>query len=775
MTRKIEIVLGIIRNLRVMKVGTAKSPHKYLFLLTLAKLFEKDPQRKNLFPLDRKLESTFLEVCKEFYPNDSPEDIFIELPYYHLINDQIWNLVLIKGKEQLFRDYQNSLNMRLTKNRLIETVEYGVLKNEIAACLMDPQSRILIINELKHLLFEINNPHVHKGFKKLTFTRLQFTEPSTGIKNEFVAYLNSLQLLNGSNENALAEYQARNPFFSQIHVPHQITQSIIQELLNPSGRQVILTGHAGDGKTTIALDVYKKLAKLPPDQPLIQPLNPREDLHGTNITILKDLSERRRQEDTSFMQEIFSNKRRFLIISNTGALLDLFKVHAKTFGVSAAQMESNVLDVISNEKGEALLKLGNTDFLVFNLARIDNLDIARQIFSRMIAPERWAVCNGLTCRTNCPICMNVDLINHRKEIIFDRLFLAYRRMYEYGTRLTLRQITEHLAYMITSGLEEKDLEKMRQKKATPLKAEFMFFNRFFGDNGKEDHIGALQMRAVREVRKQRFGERPCPTWERKLWLRLRDRNFSIGVEDCEEEFELLRGHGSGPGSSNQPGLTPDQAREQVRRMLYFLYNFNDNDQSYLSNFLNSPSVLRWQEWQKKGTLLEMQEKNILEQRIFHVLQEHCTGVRLPEGLKGHDRRLYITLSRRKSEIRQSAQVVVAQVDWSNEIILKLVEKDNAAGSFRTDLELQGIRRLQGASLVLTLPFLDFMVMRHFGELGETLKAAYVERLERFKAQIQELAKETQAQVMLVRLRTDHTFRRQHYAITAGKLEVSDVL
>jgi hypothetical protein len=369
----------------------------------------------------------------------------------------------------------------------------------------------------------------------------------------------------------------------------------------------------------------------------------------------------------------------------------------------------------------------------------------------------------------------VDLINHRREIVFDRLFLAYRRMYEYGTRLTLRQITEHLAYLITSGLEEIDLSEMRDKQVTPLRAEFMFFNRFFGDNGKADHPAALQMRAVHEIRRQGFGERPCPSWERKLWLKLRGQNFQLGVEDCDAEFELLRSHGSGPGSDSQPGLTPDQAREQVRRMLYFLYDFPKDDQSYLMQFLNSPTILRWQDWQKPEAQLEMTEMNVLEQRIYHVLQEHFTGVRLPEGSKGHDRRLYITLSRGKGEIRQSAQVVVAQIDWSNEIRLELVPRTNAAGGARTDLELQGAGRISGASLVLTLPFLDYVLMRHFGEAGEVLQPAYVERLERFKAQVQDLAKEARAHVMLVRLKTDHTFRRQQYTVRDGKLEVNDVL
>lgn len=281
------------------------------------------------------------------------------------------------------------------------------------------------------------------------------------------------------------------------------------------------------------------------------------------------------------------------------------------------------------------------------------------------------------------------------------------------------------------------------------------------------------MRAVREVRKQGFGERPCPTWERKLWLKTRDRHFHLGVTDCDAEFELLRQYGSGSENDRQSGLTPDQAREQVRRMLYFLYDFQRTEQSYLKQFLNSSYALRWQEWQEPGARLEPQEKSLLEQRVYHVLQEHFTGVRLPEGNTSGDRRLYITLNRGKSEVRQSAQVVLADVDWSNEIALTLRLPPAGAVSPRTDLVLQGNGRIAEAELVLTLPFLDYVVMRHFGEVGEVLQAAYVERLERFKAQVQRLARTSQTDVMLVRLRTDHTFRRQKYSICSGKLEVNN--
>jgi hypothetical protein len=210
-------------------------------------------------------------------------------------------------------------------------------------------------------------------------------------------------------------------------------------------------------------------------------------------------------------------------------------------------------------------------------------------------------------------------------------------------------------------------------------------------------------------------------------------------------------------------------------MLYFLYDFPSDDQSYLIQYLNSPTILRWREWQKNDAHLDMTEKSAMEHRIYHVLQEHFTGIRLPERATGHDRRLYITLSRGRNEIRQSAQVVLAQIDWSNETALDLAQRSNSFSGTRTDLVLQGRGRIKAANLVLTLPFLDYVVMRHFGEVGEILEAAYVERLERFKTQVQRLANENRNDVLLVRLKTDHTFRRQQYVVRDNMLEVNDVL
>nr|MBC8335618.1 hypothetical protein [Candidatus Desulfolinea nitratireducens] len=331
-----------------------------------------------------------------------------------------------------------------------------------------------------------------------------------------------------------------------------------------------------------------------------------------------------------------------------------------------------------------------------------------------------------------------------------------------------------LSYLVTAGLEEADIQALHQKSSRPLITEHLFFNRFFGDNGCDPDASAREMKAVQEVAEQGFGERPSPHWEHRLWLRSYGSSIKLGIEALDEEFEKLRGYGS--RKTVYGGMTPDQAREQVRRMLFFLYEFKSEEGNYLGQYLNSPTLLDWIAWQNTEVQLGFNEKTILERKIYHVLQEHFTGVRLPEGSTQNDRRLYVTLSRRRSEVRQSAQVVLAQVDWSTSTALKLLVAKSASGEQRQDLVLCGKDRINDVNLPLEVPFLDYVMMRHFGELGEVLEASYLERLDRFKAQVLERAiPADDDRIMLVRLKTDHTFRRQHFSVNDRRLEVTDVL
>lgn len=592
--------------------------------------------------------------------------------------------------------------------------------------------------------------------------------------NPFVAYLNSMHSRDAASDNALAEYQSLSPFFPFIHVPHPLAQRIEGVLTGLEKRHVIVTGHAGDGKSTIAVELFKRLTRLSPDQPLTVPLQAREDVlvGGTQISLIKDLSEWPAQGRAKLVSEMLDGGGpRFFLVSNTGTLLEAFTSHESVRG-NRLGIESVFLGAMLEPRPQEI-GYQNAALTVINIAMLDNLGIAEEVFRRMIAAERWEPCVGAECRHHCPIFRNVSLIRENQQTVIPRMFLAYRRMHEYGTRLTLRQLCAHLAYLITAGLTFDDISKLGQKASQPLMSEFMFFNRFFGDNGRQVDGPARQLRAVSAIREQAFGGQPCPAWERRLWLQSRGKSFQLQASQVPEDLEVLRQIGAGQPHES---LTAAQAREQVRRATFFLHEPADEEgfDAYLKAFLRSAMLLDFVRWQTQKTeTLSMKDRS-LRQRILHVLQEHFTGVRLPEGTST-DQHLYVTLSRRSQDVRQSAQVVLARFS-EEEFCIRLVKRENAAGGWRRELQLErgSQRGSQSPPLPLSLPFLDYVMLRNQGEVGQDLQASFVDRLERFKGQlIGETRFQAGEEIMLVRLRTNHTFQRQMFAVREGRLEVSD--
>lgn len=593
--------------------------------------------------------------------------------------------------------------------------------------------------------------------------------------NPFVPYLNSLHSRTAETDNALAEAQARNPLFATIHVPHPLASILKNVLLGTDKRHVIVTGHAGDGKSTIAIELIKMLRNIPADKPLPTALQRREDIvsNGLSVSLVKDFSEWTSSERSNLLGEMLTpGGPRFFLISNTGTMLDAFKTHERSIEGDWVRIESDLLNAISISKPDGCdFRFHGGRFSVFNIALLDNLGIAQQIFERMLHPDRWSICHSVDCRHYCPIFKNVELMRSNQATVMERLFLAYRRMYEYGDRLTLRQLCAHLAYMITAGLNYKEIARMAERARPPLLPEFLFFNRFFGDNGKDADQPASQLRAVRSVRGQGFGVQSCPSWERKLWLTTQDSIFRLRAVNAPGDFAVLRSIGAGVQQGD--GITREQAREQVRRAVFFLHKFDKGDTSFLTVFLRSRMILEFVGWQRQvNDALSLQEARSLRRRILHVLQEHFTGVRLPEGIAS-DRHLFITLSRRSHDIRQSAQIVLARYP-EDEFTIQLITESNENFPVRREAVLEGPGRPGKFSLRLGLPFLDYVVMRNQGEVGRDLQTSFIDRLGRFKGQLIRHAESRDSDdIMLVRLRTNNTFRRQVFSVKGDRLEVID--
>src|ERR1019366_5534221 len=101
--------------------------------------------------------------------------------------------------------------------------------------------------------------------------------------------------------------------------------------------------------------------------------------------------------------------KRFFLISNTGTLLDTFRDHEQFSRGDWVGIESDLLAAMGKPQGSEI-RFHHSFFFVFNMAMIDNLGIAQNIFARMLAPERWQACATCECRPLCPISKNVDLI-----------------------------------------------------------------------------------------------------------------------------------------------------------------------------------------------------------------------------------------------------------------------------------------------------------------------------------------------------------------------------
>jgi len=579
--------------------------------------------------------------------------------------------------------------------------------------------------------------------------------------NPFVAYLNSMLNLDAGGENATAEAQARENLFGCIHVPHPMASAIEEYIMGEDQCHVILTGHAGDGKTTIGLELYCKLRCLPIDRPLGKSLGKREDINNTSglsIVIIKDFSEWSSKERQDILSEMLdSNKKRFLLISNTGTLLDAFRKREIACGRYPLIMENKLLRALGSAVQEEL-DIG-VRVRVINLAMQDNLEIADKIFTNLVKENHWSDCTTNPCQESCQIHRNLQMIRHNLMLIRNRLFLAYRRMSEYGIRLTLRQLAAHLAYMLTRGDSCQTMQEIIHHEATEVSSKHLFFNLFFGDDGKVPDPRTDQLQAVRCIREQDFGLCCSPVWERRLWMSVQDYDFVFDTAETSEIFKILR----------EKGRRDASARNQVRRLLYFLNHLPQvGGNRFVISFLNSPKIMDFDSWQKpKGLTAAKKTLNFLREAILHVLQEHFTGIRLPERTpQGHY--LYITLNRKSAEIRQGAQIVLARF-LAKDFQLQMEEHSDGIGRVRY---IPAICWKGGKlKLLLDLPFLDYVVMRNQGEISSSLRGHYLNRMEDFKGKLLLQDNDIEDGAFLLSLRNDYSLHGQRFIVENNKLEV----
>lgn len=307
---------------------------------------------------------------------------------------------------------------------------------------------------------------------------------------KYISYLNSLHNYNAQNPNAYGEKNVGNEFFQEVAVKVGLCTYIEMQLLNEEPHVLILTGHAGDGKTSIMYQVLKDFnIDFNTDEKISEIILPT----GSKCRCIKDYSELSDSEKLTTLRDCMTlpEKGEFVfLVSNTGPLINTFGDLFPKEDREAVKLE--LIDAMDENTGEIKL-INDYKINVMNVASIDNTSFAGSFISNVVKDSLWAACNECEKCEYCHIYLNRILIVKNKQRVLEFLRNHYIWLVEHGKRLTIRSMTEQLAYMLTGGIECKQVVSTEKDK-------YLFFNLFFGYIGLKYNDRANTILAVREAR-----------------------------------------------------------------------------------------------------------------------------------------------------------------------------------------------------------------------------------------------------------------------------------
>lgn len=311
--------------------------------------------------------------------------------------------------------------------------------------------------------------------------------------NPFVDYLNTLHNGNAANQNAIGEMQISSPFFAATQVKRPLVDFIRDKVAE--GCFIILTGHAGDGKTTLLAQVLDVMGVKQTE------LCPSGDIDCGNQVLhyIKDFSELTKEQQDEELRYCFQRKEASVLIANTGPLLGAFK------RMDSNDYEEKLLDVMDKPSGDNIsIENAGTAFLL-NIARVDNSDFIKPYLHNLVSEDNWERCAQCPNCEKCPIFFNKRILTDKIDRASDFIEKVYIWLQEYDHRATIRQITAHLTYSITGGLNCSAVEKHC---ADGWRYRYLFSNLFFGCDGNRLRNGANQIRGIQLVNEAKFDLHP---------------------------------------------------------------------------------------------------------------------------------------------------------------------------------------------------------------------------------------------------------------------------
>lgn len=321
------------------------------------------------------------------------------------------------------------------------------------------------------------------------------------MENLFVDYLNSMNNVGGNTIAALAESQVLSEYYEKIHIERVLGKYIANLIRSDRHIAFMITGHAGDGKTSVLVQVLVELGLLEKKQPLQEECT--YQYQNTSLYTVKDMSELHEEKQFEYFQKAVTAPQHngsSILISNTGPLLKCFEqlisndlqAEGKVFDEQEKNKLQNTILGQLDENHDDLITVGNYQVMIINIARVDNVDFAEKALHKILQPELWSGCEACAKKDVCPIYNNVNLVRSNQERVASFITSYYRYLYEHDKRMTIRQMLAHLSYAITGNLTCQGISRKMQMP----KFRHLFSNQFFGYRGLDPLEDASQIQGI---------------------------------------------------------------------------------------------------------------------------------------------------------------------------------------------------------------------------------------------------------------------------------------
>lgn len=477
--------------------------------------------------------------------------------------------------------------------------------------------------------------------------------------NDFVDYLNSMNNANSSNENALAEAQVLSNYYDYIKIDRKLGNVLYNELFENKPTAVILTGHAGDGKTSILIQILEKIGYFNQGK---KPLKEKE-LVDDKFFYVKDMSELNEDTQKNMLMKFLTYPNSgisSMLVSNTGPLINTFKniLDENSF----ENLEIKLLDALDkNTLQEINVNINEEEckFIAVNMANVDNTYLVKEIFDNLLQETLWQRCIDCNVKSQCPIAFNYNICSENKDRIVDFIEKMYIWFKENESRLTIRQMLSHLSFAITGNLNCSEINKSIIYKNDIL-FDYAFPNLLFGYKGTEFIKESFNIKAIKELSKVTLDEHAL-SMDHKLFV---NENFDMFKENIKNilEEKLKR-------NQQNLGIMSDDAtkiRRAFRRFYITTSKVEDEEYDKLIKDVFSEAFNMYYKLINSKTISYI-EKNKIKDIVFEGLFKTYVGV-YPKD----EKMLYLTVKKDLDEI-QNVQLILGEVP-ENDILIKSMPK-----------------------------------------------------------------------------------------------------